>query len=242
MFWKLAQCIKFSLKFVGVKPSSSLMNRKESSSPATSSLTTSRLHLRDLIIDTAMSMFKQRGIKSVTMDELSSRMGISKRTLYELFEDKETLLVSGMRKKKEQESVQFDAPEMQSKTILDLALIFYKQVVDDNRNISRQFYDDLVKYPKALALIDEFHQSDMMRRRAFFMRGVEEGMFRSDINYDVLDVMPLLNAKPFGVFETFKSVGFDQAFQTLMMILLRGIATAEGQEKIDEFLRVHGEL
>ena len=69
------------------------MNRKESSSPATSSLTTSRLHLRDLIIDTAMSMFKQRGIKSVTMDELSSRMGISKRTLYELFEDKETLLV-----------------------------------------------------------------------------------------------------------------------------------------------------
>ena len=214
------------------------MGRKESSQLAVPQQKVPRAHLRDMVIDTAMSMFKERGIRSVTMDELSSRMGISKRTLYELFEDKEALLVSGMRKKKELETAQFSAPEMQRKTILDLALIFYKQVIEDHKDVCPQFFDDLVKYPKALALINEFHQSDRMRGRAFFQRGVEEGMFRSDIDYEVLDVLSLLNTKPFGWLEAFRSVGFDKAFQTLMMILLRGIATPEGQEKIDDFLMI----
>ena len=41
---------------------------------------------------TAFDLFSEHGIKNVSMDDIAHNMSVSKRTLYELFEDKETLL------------------------------------------------------------------------------------------------------------------------------------------------------
>ena len=51
-----------------------------------------RLELRERIIDTALNSFATHGIKSITMDDIAAALGISKRTLYEVFADKESLL------------------------------------------------------------------------------------------------------------------------------------------------------
>ena len=59
-----------------------------------------RLELRERIIDTALKSFATHGIKSITMDDIAAALGISKRTLYEVFSDKETthgLLLPVMR-------------------------------------------------------------------------------------------------------------------------------------------------
>ena len=47
------------------------------------------------IIMTALRLFLKKGIRAVRMDDIANEMGISKRTLYELFENKEELLLSG---------------------------------------------------------------------------------------------------------------------------------------------------
>ena len=44
---------------------------------------------RDYIIDKATEMFVSQGIKSVRMDDIAQSLGVSKRTLYEMFGDKE---------------------------------------------------------------------------------------------------------------------------------------------------------
>ena len=46
--------------------------------------------IKEQIINTAFDLFSQYGIKSVSMDDVAKAAGISKRTLYESFEDKET--------------------------------------------------------------------------------------------------------------------------------------------------------
>ena len=51
--------------------------------------------IKEQIINTAFDLFSQYGIKSVSMDDVAKAAGISKRTLYESFEDKETLLIEG---------------------------------------------------------------------------------------------------------------------------------------------------
>ena len=52
---------------------------------------TSRVELRERIILAAVE-YLHKWIKSITMDEIAASLGISKRTLYEVFPDKETLL------------------------------------------------------------------------------------------------------------------------------------------------------
>ena len=62
-----------------------------------------RAELRERIIDTAVEAFTKHGIKSITMDEIAASLGISKRTLYEVFSDKETLLEACVLRRQEKE-------------------------------------------------------------------------------------------------------------------------------------------
>ena len=43
---------------------------------------------RERIIEQAARMFAEQGIKSIRMDDIAKELGVSKRTLYEMFEDK----------------------------------------------------------------------------------------------------------------------------------------------------------
>ena len=51
-----------------------------------------KAELRERIIMTATEAFTLKGIKCITMDDIAAALGISKRTLYEVFSDKESLL------------------------------------------------------------------------------------------------------------------------------------------------------
>ena len=52
---------------------------------------------RQRIIEEASEMFRTYGIRAVTMDMLANQMGISKRTIYEVFRDKDELLQGVLR-------------------------------------------------------------------------------------------------------------------------------------------------
>ena len=51
-----------------------------------------RTELKKRIVETAMQAFKSHGIKIITMDDIAVSLVISKRTLYEVFANKEILL------------------------------------------------------------------------------------------------------------------------------------------------------
>ena len=58
-----------------------------------------RQELKDRIISYAMPEFYKRGVKAVKMDEISQGLHVSKRTVYEIFGDKEELLLAGEGKR-----------------------------------------------------------------------------------------------------------------------------------------------
>ena len=47
---------------------------------------------KEHIAQRALQMFSARGFKAVRMDDIAQQLGVSKRSLYELFGDKEGLL------------------------------------------------------------------------------------------------------------------------------------------------------
>ena len=59
--------------------------------------TSYRASLRGRIIDCALQEFADNGIRAVRMNDIASALAISKRTLYELFKDKETLLFESVK-------------------------------------------------------------------------------------------------------------------------------------------------
>ena len=56
-----------------------------------------RQALKERILKTAMELFATHGVKAVKMDDIAASLGISKRTLYEIYENKEVLLLAGVK-------------------------------------------------------------------------------------------------------------------------------------------------
>ncbi len=75
--------------------------------------------IKEQIINTAFDLFSQYGIKSVSMDDVAKAAGISKRTLYESFEDKETLLIDLKKYPKAQQKIEMNKARM-GKRCMDL--------------------------------------------------------------------------------------------------------------------------
>ena len=53
--------------------------------------------LREVILNTAMKAFAEKGIRAVKMDDIAESLTISKRTMYELYATKEELIYEGVK-------------------------------------------------------------------------------------------------------------------------------------------------
>lgn len=195
-----------------------------------------RSHLRDSVTDFAMEMFKKRGIKGVTMDEIASSLGMSKRTLYEIFENKEDLLVYGLMRKREDDERLMARIMEQKLNVLDMTLIRFKHVVNEHKSICPQFFIDMNKFPKVVSTIESFKMKDREYAMEYYNLGIKEGFFRDDLNYEILEM--LLNNQFNYIFtsDIFLRYDFEAVYKTMMFAYLRGIATPKGLEILEKFV------
>lgn len=200
-------------------------------------LTDSRSKLRDKIIEVSMNMFKRNGIKSVTMDEIASAMGISKRTLYELFDNKEELLVDIFMKKHKNDEQFYKRIEDSNGNVIDLTLKWYRHMLVEHKHICTQFFSDIKKYPKVLETIESINKQDREKALNFYHRGVDEGVFRDDINYEIIDMIATNQFNVLLHSELFVKYDFELISITLFITFLRGISTKKGQEILEQFIK-----
>ena len=195
-----------------------------------------RQQLRERIIETSMRAFSAQGIRAVKMDDIARQLSISKRTLYELYENKETVLCEGVRyfhSKREQHMKEL---VQRGKSVIDIVLEAYRQRLEELRGTSSQFYDDLKKYPRVLEILEDNKRHNHQRFVDFLHRGVEEGYFRSDLDYDIVPLMFDAIGRYIMLRELYRQFDMEQVFKSLVFTSLRGICTAMGAKALDEGL------
>ena len=62
-----------------------------------------RQNLKEKILQVATVLFYRHGIRQVRMDDISNNLRISKRTLYEIYDNKEVLLLGVLQHNNEKE-------------------------------------------------------------------------------------------------------------------------------------------
>ena len=102
--------------------------------------------------------------------------------------------------------------------------------------MSPLFFDDIVKYPKVMAFLEETKQKTRKNMILFLRRGVKEGYFRNDVDYDLLGGL----FDSIGAYimsnELYRQYTIEQLFQNLVFITLRGICTQRGVETLERSL------
>lgn len=104
--------------------------------------TAARLELRERILETARGSFSTHGIKSITMDDIAASLGISKRTLYEVFPDKETLLEECIQKGREEAEVFLKEVLANSANVLEVLLKCYQRSIEKFHATNKKFFEE----------------------------------------------------------------------------------------------------
>lgn len=194
--------------------------------------------LKHRIVEVAMQAFAAKGIRPITMDMIAHSLKISKRTLYENFKDKEALLLEGVRKhhkKMHEHILEFTEAK---KNVLEIILHYFEIGLEEMRLTNDKFYSDMIKYPMVMEEISKQKASDSEKSIEFLQKGVEQGLFREDIRFDIVGKI-FRDTLDYSIKNICANSSPEATFRTIIPVWMRGISTPKGQQILEEFLKSH---
>ncbi|MBQ3149190.1 MAG: TetR/AcrR family transcriptional regulator [Alistipes sp.] len=198
---------------------------------------------REKIVDHVSQMILSLGVKSVRMDDVANSLGMSKRTLYEMFADKEELLFESivylMECRQQNLSEQMRGCDNMLEVLLYSVRIYTSTAhIDDT---AKRLTTNLRKfYPTVLERVQRVHTEKGLAGLQYALdRCLAEGYL--DPNVDV-ELMAQLFFSSTGIFMTDNNVVLpegitrDEAFGAMVVNFLRGLSTVKGLQVIDDIL------
>lgn len=193
------------------------------------------------LIEGAMALFMRYGIKSVNMDDVARQLGVSKKTLYLYFKDKEDLLsrVVSCHCNREDESI----TSIHSKKLSAIEEMFeiMHWVIGILSNIHPSVQYDLEKYHPELATTMKANRGRVVMGSMLsnLKKGQKEGTYRKDFDAEVITRIYLSRMDAFldpnlFPFDQYKPVDvYKESFQ----YHIRGIASEKGIEQLEAILK-----
>ena len=147
--------------------------------------------VRKKIIAGAENLFTKYGVRSISMDDIARHLAVSKKTLYQHFEDKEDIVMSAVQSYIERLMVEFDVVHTAAADAIDeLSKVSacLKRAVSE---INPALMFDLEKYhPRAWQVWTEYKKKFMRDSVVRNLRqGVEEGYFRPELDFGIMATM-----------------------------------------------------
>ena len=185
---------------------------------------------RERIIEGAAGLFRTYGIKSVTMDSLASHLGISKRTIYEIFSDKDELLIGVLTWMTEKQRT-FLAKILEES---ENSIVAIFRLLEFNRNhfenMSPAFRLDLKKYYVDFKKSGNCEIPDFNNHLQIIEKGIKEKVFRDDINPDIVNrcLYSLGRSIMDDELYPFEQFTRNDVLRNIFINYLRGISTQDG--------------
>ena len=143
---------------------------------------------KDRIQQKAHDLFMQYGLRSVSMDDIAAALGMSKKTIYQFFSDKDELVdvVVDEELKQTQQDCMFC--KSKSANAVEELFLTMQQIHDQLQNMNPMVLYDMQKFhPPAYEKFRK-HKNEFLFKmiRNNLERGVKEELYRSEINIDVI--------------------------------------------------------
>jgi len=143
------------------------------------------------ILKGAEELFMRYGVRSITMDEIARHLGISKKTLYQYYVDKDDIVASTTQDHLVNEKKQFDQIAEESANSVEELVKLSHCLRENLKGMNPSLLFDLQKYHhKAWNIWIEFKtkfiRESVMRN---IKRGIEQGLFRPELDPDILAVV-----------------------------------------------------
>lgn len=192
------------------------------------------MEVRERILVESGKLFGKYGIRIMTMDSLAEEMGISKRTIYERFKDKDTLLLEVIMYYKNLTKEEAHQLIDQSDNAIEALFRIIRMTIDQMMRMSPAFFHDFKKYHQKVfkQFAEPGEIRDLSITRKLLETGIKQEVFRDDINIDIVNhgIHALFDL--FGHNSNLVEAGFkrEDMFEHILIPFFRGISTKKGRK------------
>jgi AcrR family transcriptional regulator len=197
------------------------------------------METQNRILTKSHELFMLYGIRSVSMDEIANHLGMSKKTIYQYFKDKDALVEGVINIEIEMHQDEFSKYAAISENAIHEIFLTLDTVEEMLKHMNPSVMFDLQKFHSTAFEKFRTHKNTFFYDiiKANIERGKQEGLFRADIHVDVLTRFRLANMFLMFDFEHFPSNKFTpiQIISETTDNFLHGMSTQAGLKAIEAY-------
>ncbi len=192
-------------------------------------------------MEVATGLFKRYGLKSITMDDVAKEAGISKKTLYSFFENKNHLIGSIIHEFLNRHASEVLEIKQRASTAIEEYYLISKMVLSSFSDLPPALIYDLRKYHAEVWIqVEQFQNgavTELMKEN--LRRGVAEGIYRDCINVEIIAAIyshSVNNLLQQGMIPD-KEYTFEQIFREFFIYHASGICNDHGKKFLMELFQ-----
>lgn len=189
--------------------------------------------------ETVFRLMMKKGVKGMTMDDVAAEFGISKRTLYEKFSGKLEMVKQVLEMQRSRHHALYQSYLEQSANVMEAAMRMFKLQREFLLSLNPGFFQEMDElFPELRESFENNSRSQRDYAMRCFALGVEQGVYRPDVNYGVLLTFQGIQFEALKRMENAfpPDISIGEVYETMFILMLRSIATAKGLEILEHYL------
>ncbi|MDE6272602.1 MAG: TetR/AcrR family transcriptional regulator [Muribaculaceae bacterium] len=191
------------------------------------------------ILETAYELLLEKGFKATTMEALSRRLQISKRTLYEIYENKNDIILQALKHHYQIHHDRCDEIFRTSENVMEGMIRIFHLHSENLGKVNIEFFRDMDRlYPDLRHDYENNVSGITEQMQELFEAGIKQGVFIEDLNYKALSKILLLQMESLKRMENSftDDLTLAEIFNTMSICFLRSIASPKGLELLNNNL------
>lgn len=192
---------------------------------------------KELIIETATKLFMQHGVKTITIDRIVKELRTSKRTIYNHFEDKVTLLTACLDVYNTKVRAENEEIINSCDNVMEALGRMLQKIVRRSHLVNPNFFGDILHYYPGLLNESYKRNGNYAHQQLVHIadEGIKDGVFQADMDVEVVGKTMLVLLKLLKDNTQFPPTEFSKERLTfgIMIPYLRGVCTAKGLELLN---------
>ena len=188
--------------------------------------------MKSRILIKGTELFFRYGVKTVTMDAIANELGISKKTIYQHFPDKDSMVYEVVKMFTEQDLAKWKELDRLYSNVIEKMFKSFEMTKDLITQMNPRLLYEIQKYfPNAFTLFAEHSEKCINENLiADFKKGAQFGYFRNDIDFELLARLRMAEVN-FAFNPDFYPNNKLALYETQLVMLdifMRGILTEKG--------------
>lgn len=200
------------------------------------------MEAQEKILKTSLHLFFKYGIKHVTMDDIAKELGMSKKTIYQFYKEKDDLVNQLCDNELKEHECQFDDFSKTAKDPIHEIMLISEKMRSMMQNINPIFFMDLQKfYPTAFKRFQSFKENSAHKNILLNIKdGIAQGIYRADLDPEFVSRLRLaqIDMLMFGNYFSFEKISFIKTHELVLDIFVYGICTVKGHKLFNNYKKI----